>query len=379
MMKLTGPVKKIAILRANSVGDFLFCLPALEALRAAYLQAEIVYLGRPWHKDFLEGRSNPIDRVVVVPVSNGVRDEEDGSVEDRQEVEAFIAQMQREQFDMALQIHGGGQHTNPFIKKFGAALTAGFQAPDAEPLDICIPYSNFQNDIFRNLEAVQKLGVPIVATEPRIALARRDLEEADAALGNSLLPFIVLHIGAHDPRRRWPAENFAVVGDHFAGQGYRVVVTGGTNEIDHADAVARSMRAPCENLAGKISLSGLAGVLSQSTLVISNDTGPLHLANALGKRTVGLYWVGNLINFGTLYRENHIPLVSWTLTCPECGRSCIIGNLPGESPARCEHVSCFITDIPVRDVIAAAESLLSTAPHPVGKEVHYGDVPAEDR
>ena len=60
-------VRRIAVLRANAIGDFIFTLPALEALRAAYPQAEIVLLAKKWHAAFLRGRPGPVDRVVAVP------------------------------------------------------------------------------------------------------------------------------------------------------------------------------------------------------------------------------------------------------------------------------------------------------------------------
>lgn len=60
-------VRRIAVLRANVLGDFIFALPALEALRAAYPQAEIVLLAKKWHATFLQGRPGPVDRVVAVP------------------------------------------------------------------------------------------------------------------------------------------------------------------------------------------------------------------------------------------------------------------------------------------------------------------------
>ena len=65
-------VQKIAVVRANALGDFIFALPALEALRGAYPQAEIVFLGRGWHAAFLAGRPGPIDRVIVLPPTKGV-------------------------------------------------------------------------------------------------------------------------------------------------------------------------------------------------------------------------------------------------------------------------------------------------------------------
>ncbi|MEJ7682000.1 MAG: hypothetical protein WKG06_29940 [Segetibacter sp.] len=61
-------IHKIAVLRANALGDFIVTLPALKAIRSTYPDAEIVLLGKPWHKEFLiEGRT-PVDRVIIVPV-----------------------------------------------------------------------------------------------------------------------------------------------------------------------------------------------------------------------------------------------------------------------------------------------------------------------
>jgi ADP-heptose:LPS heptosyltransferase len=149
------------------------------------------------------------------------------------------------------------------------------------------------------------------------------------------------------------------VGDHFAKQGIRIVITAGIDEQEHAQLVADCMHGTPRNLAGMLSLGGLTGLLSLATLTISNDTGPLHLANAVGKPTVGLYWIGNLVNFGSLYRRTHVPLVSWTTRCPECNTPSIMGNIPGQNIERCGHVCSFISDIPADDVIISAERLIS--------------------
>src|SRR5690554_1331687 len=105
-------VKKIAILRANALGDFVFVLPALQALKETYKEAEIVYLGKAWHKEFLAGRPGPIDRVITIPKCNGLPREFD-KVENETEVKSFFQQMQEESFDIAFQMHGGGKHSNP--------------------------------------------------------------------------------------------------------------------------------------------------------------------------------------------------------------------------------------------------------------------------
>src|SRR5690348_10416996 len=99
-------VRKIAVLRANALGDFIVTLPALEALRAAYPGAEIVLLAKPWHAALLEGRPGPVDRVVIVPPAHGVGIGPDEH-EDPESLDAFFEAMEGERFDLALQLYGG--------------------------------------------------------------------------------------------------------------------------------------------------------------------------------------------------------------------------------------------------------------------------------
>src|SRR4051794_32912295 len=101
-MELVSDVRKIAVLRASGIGDFVFTLPALEAIRATYGGAEIVLLGKAWHRDLLAGRPGPVDRVVVVPPIPGVGEPPDAFA-DSAELDAFFARMVDERFDVALQ------------------------------------------------------------------------------------------------------------------------------------------------------------------------------------------------------------------------------------------------------------------------------------
>jgi ADP-heptose:LPS heptosyltransferase len=165
-------IDKIAMLRANAIGDFIFTLPALEALRAAYPHAEIVLLAKPWHAEFLRGRPGPADRVVVVPQYRGVREDAGFASLDGQ------PELRAEHFDLALQLHGGGRNSNPFVRRLGARMTAGLRTPDAEPLDFNVPYIYWQPEILRLLEVVKLVGAPAVTLEPRLAVTDADLTEA---------------------------------------------------------------------------------------------------------------------------------------------------------------------------------------------------------
>ncbi len=351
--KIIPGVRKIAVLRANGIGDFIFVLPALQALRNAYPQAEIALLAKDWHAAFLKNRPSPIDRVIVIPSIKGVAvDPEDPHVlEDADEQEQFFAAMQNENFDLAFQLHGGGRYSNPFLLRLGARVTIGLRTPDAALLDRWVPYIYFQSEILRYLEVVSLAGARAAQLEPRISITEQDLEEAKRVVRNTGKPLVALHPGAGDPGRRWPSEKFAAVGDALAAAGAQVVVTGTKAENALVEAVIGNMKAEAQNLAGQLSLGGLAGLLRCSKVLISNDSGPLHLGSAVGTPTVGIYWCINLVTAAPLTRALHRPLISWRLDCPICGSNQI------SEP--CRHHASFVADIPVEDVVGAAMELLS--------------------
>jgi ADP-heptose:LPS heptosyltransferase len=354
-------VKKIAVLRSNGIGDYLFAVPALEALRQAYPEAEIVLLGQKWHERFLSGRPGPVDRVEVVPRARGVGSAPDVE-EDPTEMEAFFSRMARERFDLALQMHGGGRYSNPFVQRLGARLTVGACAEDAIPLDRWVPYQYYQMEVLRFLEIASLVGAAPVQLEPRIRLLESDLAESAVLLPYTQAPLVVLHPGASDTRRRWPAHKFAAVGNSLAWSGARVVVTGNQPEVGLADEVIQAMSAPALNLAGRLSLGGLAGLLSRSSVVISNDSGPLHLARAVGTPTVGIYWCGNMINAGPVTRALHRTAVSWRLDCPVCGLNC--------TRSSCEHNDSFVAEVPDVEVRMAAMELLEAGGPPAPRPLY---------
>lgn len=340
-------VEKIAVVRANGIGDYCFALPALLALRAAYAGAEIVLLGKRWHDEFLRHRPGPIDRVVAVPPCAGVSIEP-GAAEDTGALERFFAEMHAERFDLALQLHGGGRYSNPFTRRLGARVTAGLRAPDAAPLDRTIPYLYFQPEVLRYLEVVSLVGAVPVTLEPQVAVVPADVAELGRLRLEHDVPLAVLHPGATDPRRRWPVESFAAVGRALAEAGAQVVAIGAGAEGSLTRALAA--RAPVVDLCDRLSLGGIAALLARARVVVANDSGPLHLAAAVGAPTVGIFWCGNMINGGHTTRARHRPLISWRLNCAVCERNTLHDN--------CAHRASFVADVPVAEVRAAALELL---------------------
>ena len=345
---LVPGVSKIAVLRANAIGDFIFTLPALVALRAAYPAAEIVLLGKAWHAAFLAGRPGPVDRVEVVPAVRGVGAPMDAT-EDRAAQEAFIARMVRERFDLALQLYGGGRYANPFLRRLGARLTTGLKTPDAISLDRWVPYVYWQNEVLRHLEVVRLAGATPIDVVPKVEVTEADRAEARLVAADSERPLVVLNPGASDPERMWPTAKFAAVGDALAEAGARVVITGAEWEAPLAVRVREGMHHLAEDTTGRLSLGGLAGLLERCAVVVSNDTGPLHLAAAVGAASVGMYWCINLCNAGPVTTARQRPLVSWKLDCSICGVD--------RGKARCDHTPSFLDAISTDEVIVAALEL----------------------
>ena len=353
-------VTRIAVLRGGGLGDLLFALPAISALGAAYPGAAITLLGTPSHLELLENTAGPVRDVRVLPIVEGVRP----GVEDASAVEAFLESMRREKFDLAVQIHGGGRFSNPFLLRLGARHTVGLQTADAAPLERTLPYLYYQHEPLRGLEVVGLAGATPVGLEARIRPLARHADDVGRLLlknsGRSARPIVAVHPGATDPRRRWPATHFGEVAAACAADGCQVVVIGTAAERGLADeVVAAAGSGRVTSLAGKINLGSLAALLDKSTVLLGNDSGPRHLAQALGTPTVGLFWVGNLINAGPLGRGLHRVRLSWVTRCPACGTDL---TQVGWTASRCEHDISLLTDIRPADVHADVREFTARSP-----------------
>jgi hypothetical protein len=114
-------------------------------------------------------------------------------------------------------------------------------------------------------------------------------------------------------------------------------------------------------LVDQVSIGGLAGLYARRALLVSSDTGPRHLAQAVGAATVAVYWCGNLINAGPLTRRRHRPHVAWTVHCPVCGVPCAEPEVPAVSGGRrCPHDPSFVASVTVDAVLADALDLLAS-------------------
>ncbi|WP_036332654.1 glycosyltransferase family 9 protein [Microbispora sp. ATCC PTA-5024] len=340
-------VRRIAVLRANALGDLVLAMPALDAIHHAYPEARITLLGLDWHARFLDGRPGPVDDVVALPPITGVSTAESGHAAP----ESLFDELRARRFDLAVQIHGGGRYSNPFLLGLGARMTAGLRTPDAATLDLWVPYVYYHHETLRYLEVAALVGGFTEDVEPRVAVTPADRAELSRAFGEPPPGLVALHPGASDPRRRWPAKDFAALADRL---GRPVVITGVERERDLVEEVAAAMSRPAVLAVDTLTLGGLAALYERCSLVVSNDTGPRHLAAAVGAPTIGIYWCGNLINAGPLTRSRHRPLVSWTQACPVCGTSGLDLTLE-----RCPHDASWVAGVTVDEAAEQAEDLLA--------------------
>lgn len=298
--------RRVVILRALKLGDLLCAVPAFRALRAAWPDADIVLVGLPWARLFVERYSMYLAGFREFPGYPGLPEREPLI----ERIPAFLHELQTERFDLAIQMHGSGPFVNPLTVLFGARRTAGFYLPgDYCPDDeLFCPWPTRGREVTRLLRLVEFLGLPTKGDHLEFPLRDEDhraLAQLDGA--DELRPgeYVCLHPGASVRERRWPPDWFTGVGDALARHGLQLVLTGGPGETELTASVAGQLRTPALDFAGKTDLGTLAALLSKARLLVCNDTGVSHLADALGVPSLVLSTGANPERWGPRDRQLH--------------------------------------------------------------------------
>src|SRR5579883_134135 len=350
--RLFGPRARVLVLRGGYLGDFLAATPALRALRQALPTARIGLITSPALVP-LARRYPWFDDIFTAPAWPGVSTGPSGEKVRR----SFFEQMRAWQADIALQLNGGGESSNALVRQLGARLTVGARHPATAPdLDLTVPYLKPQAVRFRLLDVIGLLGIPATSIELELPGHPDDDRALAAALPEGLTPdtltdwpLVGLHPGAHAGARRWPIERFAVVATAAWRQfGLRPVILGTETELGRALRQRITSAAQPIDLTGRTSLGALVALIRRLGVLIGNDSGPAHLAEAVGTPSVVIFGSGHPLDWGPPGQRVHRIVADWSAPCRglrQCG-------CPDDSSA------CCLQAVSTGQVLEALGSLL---------------------
>ena len=276
---------RILIVRLSAVGDTIHTLPVAAALRERFPQAFLAWAVEPKASALLEG-SEAIDELVVLPR---------GFLTSPKRLWAIRSRLRAMRFDTAIDVQGLTKSAAvAWIS--GARRRIGFARPSGREIS---PWLNNElvtptaaHVVDQYLELLRPLGIQRPTARFQVPETPAEAHEAESTIAQFGLDggFATINSGAGWPSKRWPAERFASVARHL-GEFWRLpsmVVWSGIEERGWAEEIVAGSRGNAR-LAPATSLRGLAALARRSRLFLSSDTGPLHLAAAVGTPCVGLF------------------------------------------------------------------------------------------
>lgn len=280
MKQLLSPdLKKIAIFRALQLGDMLCTVPAIRALHNAYPDAEITLIGLPWAAKFVQRFSKYIDRFMPFPGYPGLPEQPYSE----EAFQLFLQGVQHEKFDLVLQMQGNGTIVNPLMHQFNAKQVAGFHNKDSRvDSPLFMEYPDHGHEAKRLLQLMTYLGMPDTGLYLEFPVTYTDRQELEQ-LHLNLAPkeYVVVHPGSRGSYRQWPPAYFALLADYCCDNGYTVVITGTSDEIDITRELCKCIRTSIIDLTGKTSLGAIGALIKDAAFIIANCTGVTHIAAAV--------------------------------------------------------------------------------------------------
>ncbi|GEM_PF-593434 len=356
--------KKLLIVRPDNIGDFIIFSPTLKYLRSIYRDYEMTFLGNQKVSE-VAGWFPEIDRFMGIEVRRFILDPS--------YFVKFFFKLRKERFDVVLcPMYSRSFMSDELVNMAISSVKIGFDG-DASSMYDDIRLKNENNKIYSRLvssttdvtpeadryrKLVTSLGykgdidlIPKIPVLPDwSAEAHRLLKENGLRDGEK---YVLVHMGADNPCRIWPTQKFSAVVDFFIDSGMTVVFSGTKNEAYLFEEIKSSHgKDRMVNMMGKTSFRVLAGILHGAELYFGSETSTLHLAAAVGCKTVCLLGGGH---FG-----KHFPygdpamnriVYDKNMTCKNDNWMCANTN-PGK-PSKC------IEDISVYDAIVQITSAMS--------------------
>ncbi len=278
---------RILVVRLDRVGDVILSTPVPDALRQSYPQVFIAMLVRPACQEVVQGHPS-VDSVIVYDkeqahksVPNTIR---------------FALQLRALRFDTAIVLHPSHRsHWIPWLAQIPVRI--GYARKGGWLLTHRMPHRKQEgrmHETLYTLELLKPLGISTTALRPRIAI----LPQAESRIVSILREasvdstdrLVAIHPSASCVSKRWMPERFAQVADRLIiEEKVRICLVAGSEDARYAHAVAARMRFSVLNFAGRLRMSELAALLKRCRLLISNDSGPVHVAAAVGIPVVDIF------------------------------------------------------------------------------------------
>jgi lipopolysaccharide heptosyltransferase I len=279
---------RLLIVRLSSLGDVIHALPI--AANARRSGAEVAWVVETAYRDLLEGNPD-VDRVFFADTKRWRR--RLLSPRTMTEIRALSRSFREFAPDAVIDVQGLWK--SALLARAAGAPVVGFGAADRrEPAsavlcDLPVQPLPGRHVVDRNLALAEAAGLAVGERAPdaRFLLAKGS-PEADAFLAEQPRPFAVYHPGAGQPEKTWGETRFAALADLLAKNGrLSAVVSWGPGDEERARKMSGML--PHARTLPLLSLPGLARVVAASSLFVAGDTGPLHLADALGVPTLALF------------------------------------------------------------------------------------------
>jgi lipopolysaccharide heptosyltransferase II len=293
--------RRVLCIRLDSLGDVLMTAPALRALRQARLGREIVLLTSRAGADVASLLPEVDDTIVYdAPWLKCSAPRADAGT-DREMVDLLRARG----FDAAVifTVYSQSPLASAFLCHL-ADIPLRLAHCRENPYQLLTnwvpetePEKTVRHEVRRQLDLVATVGAAVA--DDRMSLhvpvqARERVVASLLALGVDLdRPWVVVHPGASAPSRRYAPESYAAAARRLVDRGIGIVFSGDVGEVELVDDVRAGMQAPSVSLAGRLDLARLAGLLSLAPVLLSNNSGPVHLAAAVGTPVVDLYALTN--------------------------------------------------------------------------------------
>ena len=352
--------KRILLIRPDHLGDALLTLPAITALREAFPEAELLALASPQAASVFASLPE-LDAVQTMDFPGISRSPQQQRLAPWLQALRTARQLRDLRCSAALILRPDHWWGALVTWLAGIPQRIGYELAETTPfLTQAIPLRH-EHALLRNLRLVAALDGQAVNehVELNYPLTAADRDAAAVILCKNGVspdePYLFIHPGTGATLKHWEEERWARVADELSiAPGAQVLFSGSTAERSLVKRITAQMQQPATSLAGKTSIAELAACYENALLVLGPDSGPLHLAAAVGAPTVSLYGPADPAEFGPWGpAERHITLAS-NIGC----RPCRVLDWGADEVAwhPCLH------DISVSQVVAAAQALCAAAP-----------------